>query len=120
MSIFSLDHIHVFVRSAEAFGDFLQEFFGAEYIQKLPDRVDVRLGDQNIFISAVPEAEGRTGDIARIDHFGLRVRDLDAVVHALRQKNARFAKEPRTVGPGVRIAFVQAPENIVIELLQRD
>src|SRR5215510_12733104 len=38
---------------------------------------------------------------------------------ALTQRGAVFTVPPRTIRPGVRIAFVQAPDNVRIELLER-
>ena len=55
-----------------------------------------------------------------LDHFGFRVEDVDATVSELKDRGADIAVEPRTIRPGVRIAFVRAPDDIRIELLQRD
>ena len=54
-----------------------------------------------------------------LDHFGLRVDDMDEAVAELKRRGAQFTLEPRTIRPGVRIAFVQAPDNVRIELLER-
>ena len=56
---------------------------------------------------------------AYVDHFGLRVDDMDDAVAELKRRGAQFTLEPRTIRPGVRIAFVQAPDNVRIELLER-
>jgi catechol 2,3-dioxygenase-like lactoylglutathione lyase family enzyme len=55
-----------------------------------------------------------------LDHFGLRVDSVDETVALLKERGADIIDEPRTIRPGVRIAFVRAPENVRIELLQRD
>jgi len=44
---------------------------------------------------------------------------MDEAVAELKRRGAHFALEPRTIRPGVRIAFVQAPDNVRIELLER-
>ena len=54
-----------------------------------------------------------------LDHFGLRVDNIDAAYAELTQRGAVFTVPPRTIRPGVRIAFVQAPDNVRIELLER-
>jgi len=41
-------------------------------------------------------------------------------VAELKRRGADIAVEPRTIRPGVRIAFVRAPDDVRIELLQRD
>jgi catechol 2,3-dioxygenase-like lactoylglutathione lyase family enzyme len=54
-----------------------------------------------------------------LDHFGLRVDDLDRTATDLKNRGASFALEPTTLRPGLRIAFLSAPENVRIELLER-
>jgi len=53
------------------------------------------------------------------DHFGIRVDDLDAAYAQLKERGATFTTEPRTIRPGVKIAFIQCPDNVRIELLER-
>jgi catechol 2,3-dioxygenase-like lactoylglutathione lyase family enzyme len=55
-----------------------------------------------------------------LDHFGLRVNNIDAVVADLKAKGVHFTMEPTTVRPGVRVAFLRAPEGVSIELLDRN
>ena len=55
-----------------------------------------------------------------LDHFGLLVSGIDAVVAELKAKGAEFSREPTTVRPGVRVAFLRAPQGVSIELLDRN
>ena len=54
-----------------------------------------------------------------LDHFGLRVESLDEAAAELKRLGAEFTLEPRTLRPGVKIAFVRAPDDVRIELLER-
>ena len=78
-----------------------------------------------IFIAQVspdaPNAPGAADDALGISHFGLCVDDLDDAVATLKRAGARLAVEPYTSKrkAGLRIAFVEAPENVLIELLER-
>jgi len=54
-----------------------------------------------------------------LDHFGLTVADIDAAVAELKSKGVPFTMEPKTIRPGVRIAFLTAPQDVSIELIQR-
>jgi catechol 2,3-dioxygenase-like lactoylglutathione lyase family enzyme len=47
-------------------------------------------------------------------------RGIDAVVAELKAKGVEFTREPTTVRPGVRVAFLRAPEGVSIELLDRN
>jgi len=55
-----------------------------------------------------------------LDHFGLAVKDIDAVAAEIKAKGVEFTKEPTTIRPGVRICFIRGPQGISIELLERD
>jgi catechol 2,3-dioxygenase-like lactoylglutathione lyase family enzyme len=55
-----------------------------------------------------------------IDHFGFNVRgDLDACCNELKRKGVVFTVNPMDFGPNLRIAFLQAPDGVIIELLKR-
>jgi catechol 2,3-dioxygenase-like lactoylglutathione lyase family enzyme len=53
-----------------------------------------------------------------IDHVGWRVANLDATSVELKDKGVKFTTEPQAVG-AVKTAFVEAPNGLRIELLQR-
>ena len=54
-----------------------------------------------------------------LDHFGLTTDDLEGAVKELKAKGVAFTMEPREIRPGTKIAFITAPQNVSIELLQR-
>ncbi len=54
-----------------------------------------------------------------LDHFGLQVDNLEEAAADLRSKGAEFSMEPKDLRPGLRIAFVRAPGDVRIELLER-
>jgi len=55
-----------------------------------------------------------------LEHIGLRVTGIDEAVAELKRKGAEFTREPTTIRPGVRIAFLRGPQNVHIELLDRN
>ena len=75
---------------------------------------------------AVEPSEVRVGDVQQfarnqgLDHFGLTVKDIDAVAAEIKAKGVEFTKPPTTIRPGVRICFIRGPQGISIELLERD
>jgi catechol 2,3-dioxygenase-like lactoylglutathione lyase family enzyme len=54
------------------------------------------------------------------EHFGLKVKDLEATAAELKQRGVHFSVEPVEARPGVKMAYVTGPDNMRIELLQRD
>jgi catechol 2,3-dioxygenase-like lactoylglutathione lyase family enzyme len=124
---FTYDHIHLRSPNPEATATFYERMFGAEVIrstQQGKPRIDLKIGGANVFIAAVlPDANVNPPPqtpYQGLDHFGLAVKGIDAVVAELKAKGAQFTMEPTTIRPGVRIAFLRGPEGVSIELLDRD
>lgn len=128
MAEFHYDHVHLRSPDPEATARYYQQMFGAEVIKSVQsdgrERVDMRLGGVMMFIAQVPPendlAERQDGTFVGLDHIGLRVKNIDAVVAELKGKGAQFTMEPNTIRPGVRIAFLRGPQNVLIEILDRD
>lgn len=126
MANFVYDHIHLRSSDPEATAAFYQKMFNAEILRSMQGgipRLDMKVGGANVFIAAVV-ADGKTAappmsPYQGLDHFGLAVTGLDAVVAELKAKGAMFTMEPTAIRPGVRIAFLRGPENVSIELLER-
>ena len=53
-----------------------------------------------------------------IEHFGLNVDDMDAELERLKGFGAEVMEGPIDVDNGPRIAFIKAPDDVRIELLQ--
>jgi catechol 2,3-dioxygenase-like lactoylglutathione lyase family enzyme len=54
-----------------------------------------------------------------LDHFGVAIDDMDAAVAELKVKGVKFVVEPMQVRPGLRIAYIEAPDKVRIELSER-
>jgi len=127
MPFYSYDHIHLCTRDPMDTAQYYQRMFDAKIVESIQSdgrpRIDLDINGLTVFLARVPE----DADIASapvephlgLDPFGLRVDNMDAAYAELKQRGAVFAVEPRTIRPGVRIAFVQAPDNVRIELLER-
>ena len=121
------DHMHVRSRDVKKTAEYYRDIFDAEIIESIQSdgkpRTDLDLNGVTIFIAYVPPDADVPAAPAQpyvgLDHFGLRVEDMDEAVAELKRRGASFMMEPRTIRPGVRIAFVQAPDNVRIELLER-
>ncbi len=53
-----------------------------------------------------------------LEHFGIKVDDVDAEIERLTGLGARLMEGPIDVANGPRIAFIEAPDNVRVELLQ--
>jgi catechol 2,3-dioxygenase-like lactoylglutathione lyase family enzyme len=128
MTEFAYDHVHLRSPDPDQTARYYERMFGAQIIKSVMSngipRTDMKLGGVMFFIAQVPAdaalAEKPEGSFVGLDHMGLRVRNIDAVVAELKAKGAEFTVEPKTIRPGVRIAFVRGPQGVLVELLDRD
>jgi len=126
MTHFTWEHIHLRSPDPEATAAWYRDKLGAEVI-KTPQtgggtRIDLNLSGQKVFIALAQPgkaAEAPASPYFGLDHFGLTVDDLDAAVAELKAKGVTFTMEPTLNRPGVKIAFLTAPQNVSIELIQR-
>jgi catechol 2,3-dioxygenase-like lactoylglutathione lyase family enzyme len=127
MATFSWDHVHLRSPDPESTAQWYERMLGAQVIRSMQQgkpRIDLKLGGANIFIAPVAPGDGVNPPPATpyqgLDHFGLCVSGIDAAVADLKAKGVEFTREPTTVRPGVRIAFLRAPQGVSIELLDRN
>ncbi|MBI1202207.1 MAG: VOC family protein [Rhodopseudomonas sp.] len=117
------DHIHLRTPDPEATAAWFERMLGAEVL-RTPGRIDLKLGGANIFLAPVAPGDGVNAPPVTpyqgLDHFGLRVTDIDAVAAELKAKGAEFSKEPHIPRPGIKICFLRGPQGVSIELLERD
>jgi catechol 2,3-dioxygenase-like lactoylglutathione lyase family enzyme len=126
MAKYTWDHIHLRTKDPEAMAQWFEKMLGAEVVRTMQQgtpRIDLKLGGQNIFVAPVKDGDGTnappTIPYRGLDHFGLAVTGIDAIAADLKAKGVRFTREPITVRPGTRVCFIQAPEGVSIELLDR-
>src|SRR5215472_4983711 len=97
MSAFKYDHVHLRSPDPEETARYYEKMFGAEIIRSVQSdgrgRIDLNLGGLTVFIAKA--------------------------IAELKKKGAEVTREPTTIRPGVRIAFIRGPQNVHIELLDR-
>ena len=127
MAAFKYDHVHLRSPNPDETARYYEKMFGAEIIRSVQsdgrERIDLNLGGLTVFIAKVdadkvgpppePPFQG-------LEHIGLTVHPIDEAVAELKKKGAEVTREPTTIRPGVRIAFIRGPQNVHIELLDRN
>jgi catechol 2,3-dioxygenase-like lactoylglutathione lyase family enzyme len=127
MAVYTYDHMHLRSHDPLATAQFYHQMFDAKIIESVQSdgkpRIDLDLNGLTIFIAQVPpEADilsAPADPYLGLDHFGLRVDNLQEAAAELKQRGATFTREPCTIRPGVKIAFVRGPDDVRIELLER-
>lgn len=127
MAVFKFNHVHIYSRNPMATARYYERMFGAKIIESVQSdgkpRIDLDMNGVSVFLLRIaPDAEMPDSPAAPhlgLDHFGFTVDDLDKAAAELKRKGAVFTVEPNTIRPGVRIAYVQGPENVRVELVER-
>ncbi len=125
MPKFRQDHIHLRSRDPEATARYYHDMFDGKIVESIQTdgrpRVDVDIDGLTICIAQAQPGHDNAPDrpYVGLDHFGLQVEDLDEAAAELRKRGAKFFSEPRLLRPGLKIAFVRAPDDVRIEILER-
>lgn len=122
------DHVHLLSRDVSATAQWYVDKFGADIVRTAEVRgapqAYLEIGDGSMLIvrgQRPGEAATDKGGVEwGVDHFGVRIKgDFDAFCAGLKSKGVVFSAEPRSNGPTTRLAFINAPDGISVELLSR-
>ncbi|MFC1491716.1 VOC family protein [Nitrospinota bacterium] len=118
-------HVHHVARDPQAAASFYQEHFGAKLFTEEIEYmgapyISVELGGVEIRIRGIRpnEPDEPVKVNVGLHHFGIQVDDLDSLAEDLERAGVEFTKKP---GPGVlgsKTAFIKAPDDVLIELVE--
>jgi catechol 2,3-dioxygenase-like lactoylglutathione lyase family enzyme len=123
----SFDHVHLISKDPHAAARWYVETLGgavgkSSEVHGAP-QIHVSFGGAMVIVRGERPAEqaaDSTGLEWGIDHFGLQVQgDFDGFCAGLRGRGVRFTMDPTQANPTTRIAFIQAPDGVSIELVNR-
>lgn len=121
------DHVHLVSKDPESAGSWYEEKLGGKVVGsgEIGGSLSVRVSFEGATIiirgqRANEQLSRKSGLQWGTDHFGFNVNgDFDDYCNDLKSKGVTFAMNPVDFTPVVRIAFIVAPDNVSIELLQR-
>ena len=99
--------------------------FGATIIEEVNNNgvttVRTEIGGVRINITEPPPEglpDGTSSTHMGLEHFGLGTDDIETAMEALKQNGVSVLEPIRTLPSGLRIAFVEAPNNVRLELVE--
>lgn len=124
---FSVDHIHLVSPNPAETAKWYSEKFEAPVVKsgyvKGALQTAVSFGDFLVLVRGErPEekAAEKKPITWGIDHFGLSVSgNFDEFCSSLKQKGVVFSLDPTNINPDTRIAFINAPDGVSVELVNR-
>ena len=128
MSNYWYDHVHLFSPEPLKTAQFYERMFNARRVitrESADGRtaVELNLNGSTILVTerkAEPEVTASRSEVrCGLEHFGIKTDNIEAAVAELKAKGAEFRDEIRVARPGVKIVYLWAPDNVLIELLER-
>ena len=114
-------HVHLLVPNPEASLQWYAKQFGGT-VGKLKGKID-GIEYAGFWLLAERGDGMKPSRGHAIDHLGFRPTDMDSLVAGLRAQNVKVTSEPRAINnpgrPTIHIAFIEDPDGIGIELIQR-
>lgn len=123
----SYDHIHLKASNLDETIRFYQKNFNAEkkFSRELRGMslIGMDINGMTLLISDTAKGEKPKPGSADLQfgliHFGLRCDNLEQKIAELKNNEVEFTMDLTDIGGGTKIAFIKAPDEVLIELLQR-
>ncbi len=117
MPDYCLDHMHLMSPDPVKTAEFYEKMFAAKRVSMRDEgdgRAMVKLDLNGITILI----NQQTGDNAQVwlVHFGIRTDNLDEAVATMKAEGIEFTMDIREIRSDFRISFLNAPEDVSIEL----
>ncbi|MEE9229119.1 MAG: VOC family protein [Acidobacteriota bacterium] len=127
---YAINHVHIRSSDPHASASWYEKHFGAKIIsdrEVMPGTITVSMdvgGPVRLNISSQPDGSSDTRAVAELnrlglEHFGFGVEDLEAELHRLEKAAVRIVLPLTEVVGGARLAYIEGPDDVLIELVQR-
>jgi len=121
------DHVHLISENPQSAASWYVEKLGGKIIsnKEVLGAPQIFVAFEEAFLIIRGRRPGEQVDRKQglhwgIDHFGFRVQgDFDSYCEALKKKGVVFSVEPKDFSATTRIAFIDAPDGVSVELLVR-
>ena len=120
-----LDHIHILCGDVEKSTKYFEDVFGG----KVESRGDirgfpmVRMIVHGVYLNLMATDNAGKLEVGQgsrgVDHFGFKVTELEKTAADLKNRGAKIIRGPGQTPSGVKFAFIEGPDDIQIELVER-
>ena len=121
---YTLNHVHHETKDVEQAVNFYREFFGATagdpFERGGATWVFVHLGEVQITVTAREFSDMELGRYQGLDHIALTTDDFDATLADIEKHGVNIWFGPLQTDSGQRIVFISGPDQIKIELIEKD
>jgi len=124
MIAYKHEHTHLTSPDPDKVIEFYTQIMGAKVTKEQEalgrKMVDLDLGGIPVRISGHTGADDAWKGLRfGLHHLGLIVENMDATVADLKSKGVEFVVEPTQPRPGLKFAFIKAPDNVLFEIIEK-
>lgn len=122
------DHTHFKCSDQDKAAAFFKENFGAKEVSRWETNgmpiISLEIG--GCLYNFSPKRANETVDTSTgtvrhgVYHVALKTNDLEAEAAKMKARGVKFTQEVKQLNPKTKFAFIEGPDGISIELLQRD
>jgi len=127
---YSINHVHVRSSDPRTSASWYERYFNAKILwerEVMPGTVTVSMelgGPVRLNISSQPDgspAARSSAELNRLglEHFGFNVVDLESELDRLEEAGVHVVIPLTEVSTGTRLAYIEGPDDVLIELVQR-
>ncbi len=115
-------HTHLTSQNTEKTVEFYTQVMNAK-ITKIHgsgsgQMVDIDLGGVPVKISSRTGADDALGQRYVVHHIALNVSNMEEFISNAKSKGVEFVVEAIQPQPGVKIAYIKAPDNVLLEIME--
>ena len=126
---YSINHVHIRSSDPQASASWYEKHFGAKKLwerEVMPGTVTISMevgGPVRLNISSKPEGSSDARSVAELnrlglEHFGFDVLDLQSDLERPEAAGIRIVLPLTQVSSGTRLAYIEGPDDVLIELVQ--
>jgi catechol 2,3-dioxygenase-like lactoylglutathione lyase family enzyme len=127
---YAINHVHIRSADPHASASWYEKHFGAKIVSErevMPGTITISMelgGPVRLNVSSKPEGTSDERAVAELnrlglEHFGFAVEDLEADLERLEVAGIRIVLPLTEVVGGTRLAYIEGPDDVLIELVQR-
>ena len=123
MPNYAFNHVHHETKDVDGAVAFYQDLFGATadapFERGGATWVQVHIGNTQVTVTDRDFSDMELGRYQGLDHFALTTDDFDATLAAIEAKGVSIWMGPVQLENGMRIVFVNGPDHVKIELMEK-
>mgnify|MGYP000577853052 CR=1 FL=1 len=127
---YAINHVHIRSADPHATAAWYEKHFEAKIVSErevMPGTITVGMelgGPVRLNISSQPDGSSDERAVAELnrlglEHFGFNVEDLSAELDKFQKAGVRVVLPSTEVTGGTKLAYIEGPDDVLIELVQR-